>query len=201
MSGFLDGVLRPGDAGRRAIQRELETRRDRWDKPGYLYRGGGDYMLRHGRFYAGRVLPGQYDHLRGERGGCFGNACIACAQDPSLRYVEGVYNTGHSYFTPHAWCIDANDELVEVTYPTKDNEGYVNERRLPIMPCEHWSYWGVIFRPEFVEWFADKYGELCMFDRPAEDANWSRPRTGLDMTQTHDFPILRKLYDPSMVTL
>jgi hypothetical protein len=74
---FLDGVLKPGDGNRLAIRRELETRVQMWDKPGYLYRGGADYILRHGAFYTGRVLPDQYAHLYGVANECFGNAAAA----------------------------------------------------------------------------------------------------------------------------
>jgi hypothetical protein len=202
MSGFLDGVLKTGDGSRLAIQRELEFRRDRWDRPGYLYRGGADYMLRHGKFYRGRVCPDAYAHLIGASNECFDNALVAVRQEPSLRYCEGVYSTGHTWFTPHAWCVDPKGELVELTYPTIDREMFTNDLGMPILPPERWGYWGVIFRPELIEDHLELVREHCVFDRPAADRDATNPAiaAGLDMSQDHDFPILKIPYDPDRTT-
>lgn len=195
MSDLFGGILKPGDGSRLSIQRELELRRERWDRPGYLYRGGADYMLRHGKFYAGRVLPDAYAHFFGESNECFSNSISAALADSSLRYVEGIYSTGHTWYTPHAWCIDPDDNVVELTFPTIDREQFHNHLGMPILPPEHWGYWGVIFRPELILDHVKLTDEGCMFDRPPADEEFVA--RGLDTGQTHDFPILKLPYDPN----
>lgn len=199
---LFDGLLKPGDGSRLALQRELEGRRDRWDRPGYLYRGAGDYLLQHGKFYGGRVCPDEYMHLFGAPNECFANALNAALHHPDLRYVEGVYSTGHTWFTPHAWCLAPDGEVVELTFPTHDLERYHNHLGLPILPPDRWGYWGVIFEPEFVidHTEEDVAGESCMFDRPAADTKGELfQEAGIDAEQEHDFPILKIPYEAGRV--
>lgn len=199
MGDLFGGILKPGAGGELALRRELERRRDAWDRPGYHYRGAGDFLLKHGRFYGGRDLPDQYAHLMGETSACFDNASRAALHDPSLRYVEGVYSTGQSHFTPHAWCIDAEDKVVELTYPTTDRARYSSgETGLPILDPERWGYWGVIFRPELSAWHWETFQCLGMFDRPSADARYGE---AIDITELHDFPILKVPYDAGRIAL
>lgn len=192
------GILKPGDAAALAVQRELTHRRDRWEpRPGgYLYRGGGDYMLRHGRAYRGQVLPNAYEPMA--QAACFWNAMQMARDNPDLRYVEGLYTTSSNRPTPHAWVIDPDDRVIEVTHVTTNLERYHDTKGMPIMPPEHWSYFGVIFRWELVQWHEDTVGEMCMFDRPpGEQAENAR----LDVSQDHDWPILKYPYDPDRIAL
>jgi hypothetical protein len=177
-----------------ALRRDLESRRDFWDRPGYHYRGVADLLLQRGLSLPGRVLPPEYEPLRGEGSACFLNALAAAQQDPTLRYMEGRYTCGYGSPRSHAWCIDENDELVEVTMPTSGDElaQYNTMAGLPYMPVEHWGYIGVVLTVELVAEHLDKLG-LPIFDRSTSDIK-ECVRTGLDPSSDHDFPLLKVPY-------
>jgi hypothetical protein len=190
-----DRAPKPGEGAQTALRRELESRRTRWAHTGYAYRGAGDIILRHGQFWAGRELPDEWAALQGAPNRCFINALTAVQQSGGrLRYVEGVYSTGQSHYTPHAWAID-NAGVVEVTYPTAPTPGALDGHTyMPILPVVHWAYAGVVFSAELVQWHLDRMG-LPMMDRPKADATDARP--GVDMRELHDWPILKVPYDPN----
>lgn len=198
--------LQPGDAGRMALKSELESRRSQWGKPGYHYRGAGDFLLQHGEWWNGRELPEEFEPLTGETRECFANAWQAADQVPHLAYVEGVYATGDGHFTPHGWCVDTRDGgIVELTYPTKNFGNMRNRRGNPILPPAHWSYVGVRFRLELIEWHCNTHG-LPMLDRPAADhadAGRVKAELGIDLNlqEEHDWPILKVPYEPNRVDL
>lgn len=201
MSEFLGGnLLTPRQRQERVLRKALELRVQFWAHgDDYLYRSGGDLLLQHGNFYSGRVLPEDYESLRGVPGRCFQNALDAVTQDPSLRYVEGVYAIGTSHYTPHAWCLDPEGNLLEVSLPTSGEiyENAVEEHTgLPVLGVEHWGYWGAVFHPEFVKavW-ATQEGHVGMLDRPTADAG---PGTH---EWRDEWPILRVPYDPERRTL
>jgi hypothetical protein len=205
MADDIFSLLKPGEANMLALKRELESRIARWDHPGYFYRGGADMIQKHGRLYAGRQLPDQYVHHYGEPNNCFYNAMLAAQADPDLRYCEGLY-AAHGAFTPHAWCVDPAGEVVEVTWPTRPEHGSEQGRdhimRMRIVHPERMAYGGVIFHPDLIEWFLDKYDEFCLFDRPAADLDPGlRGTTLLDMGQSHDWPILKVPYDSDRTSL
>lgn len=203
MSGLFESFgLKPGEGAQAALRRELERRRSLWDRTGYHYRGAGDFILQNGAFYAGRELPERYLHLAGEANECFVNSVLACTQDATLTYCEGVYSTGADHFTPHAWCVDPDGGVVEVTFPTRDLERYRPGRHfggLSILPPPSWAYAGVLFpKLEFVAWHLDTHGG-SMLDRPSADAE--RYGDELDFTEDHDWPILKVPFDPMRTTL
>lgn len=192
-----EDALKPGKGAELALRRELERRRDEWSRHGYFYRGAGDLLLQHGRFFTGRELPDTWAHLQGEPNLCFGNALEAVRADPSLTYYEGVYSTGGGHFTTHGWCVGPDGGVVEVTFPT-DPE--VLEAALtPVLPPEHWGYWGVAFTLELADWhFHQPNHGLPMLDRSHRDSQ-SAPH--LDTSELHDFPILKVPYDPARTGL
>lgn len=192
-----DDALAPGKGAELALRRELADRRERWSKPGYFYRGAADLMLQHGRYFQGRELPDEWAHLRGGPNLCFLNAMEA-ARDHGLRYFEGVYATS-GHFTTHAWVVTAANELLEVTYPTDPDEladGW-DLQYGPVLPPEHWGYWGVEFRWELVFWHGQDLG-LPMLDRSHMDAKMA---WHLDMRESHDYPILKVPYDLTRTSL
>ena len=81
---------------------------------GVVYYGPGDLLLQHGRWYEPRPLP--RGHWRGEQKACFRNALMAASRF-RLKYVEG-YACG---IIPvhHAWCVDDENRVYEVTWPSK----------------------------------------------------------------------------------
>jgi hypothetical protein len=196
-----DDTLKPGKGAELALRRELETRREKWERHGYFYRGAGDLLLQHGRFFTGRVLPDEYAHLRGPRALCFGNAMEAVQADPSLTYYEGVYSTGGGHFTTHGWCVAPDGGVVELTYPTdpEEHEEIVAQTGGAILPAEHWGYWGVPFAIELVDWhFHQPNHGLPMIDRSHRDGDHA---PHLDVSELHDFPILKVPYDPARTSL
>lgn len=186
-----------------ALRRDLEQRAANWTRPGYQYAGGGDFLLKHGTFYPGRQLPDQYAHLFGAPNACFANALLVAKENPDLRYCEGVY-AAHGGFVPHAWLVDPDGELVEVTWPTRPDQGtekfHDSLMKMSLVAPERMAYCGAFFRWELVEWFVENYGEFCLLDRPSHDVSYGTSR-GMDMSQCHDNPILKVPYDPDRVTL
>jgi hypothetical protein len=182
-----------------ALKRELELRRERWDRPGYFYRGVGDLMLQHGTFFVGRELPDRWMSHLGTPNECFLNALAAAQAEPDLRYFEGLY-AAHGNYTPHAWCVDPDGGVVEVTWPTHNIERYHDVNGIPLLPPDRIAYVGVELHPELVEWFMETYQEACLFDRAQYDTDYGRA-IGLDMEQDHDFPILKVPYDKDRRTL
>jgi hypothetical protein len=186
-----------GAATRLALERELEAWGGRRRLgPGYVYKSGGHFLKAHGSYYQGRELPDEYDHLTGPNRHCFSNALNGVLANPELRYVEGVYSTGGSYFTNHAWAIDRDNQVVELTFPTKDLEDQTDSRGGPILTPEHWGYWGVVLHPRLVEWCFGHVG-MPNLERPPGDTS-----SGIrDYQDAHDFPLLRVPYDPQRTDL
>jgi hypothetical protein len=186
-----------GAATRLTLERELEA----WGArrrlgPDYVYRSGGHFLKAHGSYYQGRELPDEYEHLVGVNRHCFLNTLNAVLADSTLRYVEGVYSTGGSHFTNHAWAIDADNQVVELTYPTRDLEDKFDSRGGPILTPEHWGYWGVILHPRLVQWTMDTIG-MPNLERPPGDTS-----SGItDIQDGHDFPLLKVPYDPHRTDL
>jgi hypothetical protein len=206
--GLLDELgMKPGDMTRMAMERELQARRDRWDRPGYVYRGVADLLLQHGEFFKGRVLPEQWAHFAGGQNQCFENAAEAAARDSRLTYMEGVYLPTSNIPVPHGWCVDA-DGVVELTFPT-DADTFargVDHRGVAILPPDHWGYWGVRLTPELVRWSFDQFETFGLFDNPyAEDAMKQMASSGHDPAgfsePTHGFPLLKVPYDPTRTEL
>jgi hypothetical protein len=195
MSLFDELGIKPGQGGIDALKSELELRRSNWSRPGYHYRGAGDFILQHGGFWNGRPLPEEYAHLQGPESQCFDNAQSAAEANPELVYVEGMYAIGGGHYTPHAWCLAPDGGLLELTLPTYDTHRYHDRRGMTFLPPEQWAYGGVAFPTvEFVTWHCQHYG-LPMFDRPSQDI----PEAGdvLDLTEDHDFPVFRQPFDPN----
>jgi hypothetical protein len=194
-------LIPPGEGAKMALKRELERRvqSGNWG-PEYVYQGGSDLILRHGTFFTGREVPEQYQSPAFLPNQCFGNALAAAQQWPELRYFEGVYSTGASHFTPHAWCVDAEGLVVELTMPTRELERYHHPDSMGgrLSTPDHWVYAGLEFDPAFVEAYMDEY-DLPMFDRPTADQKWAGE---LDVGQDgsrgeqEGFPILKMVYDP-----
>jgi hypothetical protein len=190
MTGFLDGVLKPGQGVEIAVKRELETRRKRWPqshlaRPEYVYAGVGDFLLQHGQFWTGREIPERYAHLKGSSGQCYANALAAAEADPTLSYCEGLYSVIGEHFKGHAWCVDEQGGIVEVTAPT-DGPTIARARahlpggrgQLPWLPVERWGYFGAIVNTEYVracrDWTEQEFNEVSLFDlsRAEEISQW-----------------------------
>lgn len=207
LGGALD-KLDPSERVKKALTADLESRvmhaaiANRFvQSEGYRYLGSADLLLKHGRFFPGRELPDQYEHLRGPMSLCFMNALLAAEAESSLTYHEGVYTTGHGIGRVHAWCVDSDGGVVELTMPTHPHEiqGARNVLNTAQLPPDRWGYFGAPFTTEIARWHFDGAG-LPMFDRSprekSEQAN--NPHLAhLDYSEPHDFPILKVPYDPN----
>lgn len=156
-------LIKPGDAHRHAIMRELSTRAAREHGP-WLYKGEASYIMAHGQYFQGRVLPDAHDDLVGEMTFCHRNALAAALERPELRYFTGFYMVGRQV-GQHSWCVDPMGDVVEVTYPTKGLEpGAMTAETLdgfaiPWLPPERWAYFGLEFDATFVSALLDRYGD------------------------------------------
>lgn len=204
---FLGGIDLSG-AAKLALTRELESRRravaERFALgKGYVYRGGADLCLQHGKYRPGRILPDDYRHLSGLDGRtCYYDALRAALADPTVRYCEGYAAVGRGHFISHAWCIAPDDGVLEVRYPTDEAIATVTLPTLVTPPPQKWSYWGVTFRAELVEAHTVAPLHLGMLDRSrAEELDMLTRFTEDEVITTHDFPILKVPYDPERTTL
>lgn len=181
------------------LRRDQELRRDNWPHGGYLYRGGGDFLLQHGILKAGRAIPERFAHHVGGESECFQNAWRAAKAEPDLRYCEGVWLNHHGSVC-HAWCLDPDDEVVEVTWPTRPEDGLDDfsdaVMRMALVRPERLAYFGAVFTTDLIDWFVETYGEVCLFDRTSTDRE-NDGKHGLDMHQSHDWPVLKVPYDPA----
>lgn len=169
MSELFGGLLKPGDGARVAAERELHRRVEAFGRaPGMVYRGPSDFILRHGRYYAARETPPQYEHLRGPLRHCFKNTMEACELNPELTYTEGVYLVRG---TPeaHAWATDPDGLPVELTFPTDRHllsRATGPGESMPFQPTEHWAYYGVQFpKVGFVRDYFERWA-LGMIELP-----------------------------------
>lgn len=224
MSGFkFSDLVKPGEGGRLALQAELERRRDGWTRPGYHYKGAGDFLLREGRHYGPPVEIAADEWFGGPvgsressagtggpHGTCFVNA-LKYAEAEGLRYCEGLYSLAGS-FIAHAWVLTPDDRPLEVTHQDYLGNGVkaVNFALTPFLPAERWAYWGAVFSTEFVRWHAENVGRdedgdptYCILDRaPHEEIE--RRQFGLPsegFRDVHDFPVLKVPYDPARTSL
>lgn len=205
MTLFGGDLLTPAQRQETAVRKGLELRRQFWphtDK-GYIYRGGGDLLLQHGTFYSGRELPEEYRHLfrvDGGEGNCFRNAWHATREDPSLRYVEGVYAWAAGHFTPHAWCLDPDGQLLELTVETDPAQiAGAREYRthMPMVSPDRWGYWGAVFHPDYISAVSElEEGYGGVLDRPEADR-----RDGEQYTELREhWPVFTYPYDPNRKT-
>lgn len=211
MSGFLGGIDlgTPGRRNEPIIRRELELRRTRKPRSGWgkVYLNGADLLLKHGRFYPGRPLPEQYEHLRGEFGRCYWNAAEAAEADPSLRYCEGVTTSGAGRFLSHAWCLDPDDGVLDFTWLYAPH-AISAQTNLAIPPPQHWGYFGVVLQPDLVLsgdydmplLGRDVLNEMTRGSQELPDGRLMTP-TGIDVTPPDRLPLLDVTYNPSRTTL
>lgn len=83
------------------------------------------FLLEFGGEYQSRELPAKYK--AGKLGRCFENAALLAMANDSLTYVEGyaaIENLG-SIPVHHAWCIDSNCHVVDVTWPSDEKKDYI----------------------------------------------------------------------------
>ncbi len=83
----------------------------------FHYRGVGDFLLQHGRFFLPQPLA--RPELRGRIKQCFANATMASINGSRpgrrLHYIEGYATL--IIPTHHAWCADDDGNAYEVTWP------------------------------------------------------------------------------------
>lgn len=200
-----------GDAAsrnRRAFTNELKARRDHAvangrfrASDGYVFRGGADLVLKHGHYSPGRYLPSEWDHVRGEPNCCYSNALAAVQADPRLRYCEGYYHCGKGVPVSHGWLIGPDGKVVDATHPANFPElaGRCadGETGYPYLPPERWAYYGVTFATALVLEHDQTHG-LPILDRSQREITDNlRDGEPWDMSEIHDFPLLKVAYDPN----
>lgn len=92
--------------------RRLAALRATMRRADYVYAGIEDFVLAEGRTWPPHPLP---RHIkRGAARQCFLNAYKAAQRHRELRYVEGYALAMIPVL--HAWCVDSEDRVVEVTW-------------------------------------------------------------------------------------
>jgi hypothetical protein len=95
-------------------------------------------LLSEGGFFEPQHLPREYKLQKLKQ--CYMNAqnLVAIQRVPGLRYVEGI---AHSGIIPvqHAFCVDENNRVVDVTWRTRGKWGKSPEEK---------AYFGIIFPTE-----------------------------------------------------
>lgn len=82
--------------------------------PDYAYRNRHDLLMQHGRTFAPQPRPKGYRQRA--MGLCFRNS-VSLAISRRLRYAEGVaMHPKMPMLVHHAWCLDAHDRVVDVTW-------------------------------------------------------------------------------------
>lgn len=188
----------PADRNKHAMTRELELRRKRTPHSGHgrVYLNGADFLLKHGKFYEGREMPDRYAHLMGQMGLCFWNAAAAAEADPTLRYCEGITGVGGGRFVAHAWVLDPDGNVVDLTYSAEAvGIGVDFDTGLPLLPIAHWSYWGVIFTPELMR--AHHEIGYPMLGRDVTEQYRPGQAGKRDLTPPPSLPVLDVPYDPN----
>lgn len=100
-----------------------------------------DFVLREGQPFFERS-PREDRYQRGMWKACFWNARrLAARSHGRLRYVEGFAMTKIPIPCLHAWCIDDEDRVVDITW-----KGSISETEIVGT-----AYWGVVFPIEFVK--------------------------------------------------
>lgn len=194
----------PAQRQEATVRKELELHLTHRPASGWgkVYPTGAHLLLKHGRFYPGRELPQEWTHLVGEVGECFWNAMRAAEEHPELRYCEGVTSVGGGRFLAHAWCLDADDHVLDFTW-----HGAVGQpdfqTRIAIQPHEYWGYFGVVIRPELARSVEDMpmlgrdpVAEMLPGMTVNADGQWIS-RTGLEVTPPESLPFLDVPYDPN----
>jgi len=87
----------------------------------FLYLGIEDFLLKEG-YHMGDRSPRSDKIRRGKMKECFRNAYLLALSRPYMTYCEG-YAVGNGLMpVMHAWCIDENGQVVDVTW--KDGKDY-----------------------------------------------------------------------------
>jgi hypothetical protein len=91
------------------------------------FRGGHDYiepmhafLLKNGRFWEPQAFPPAFEMSEKRVPGyVFANATMLAVENDELRYAEGLaysFESGTDQLRHHAWCVDANDRVVDPTW-------------------------------------------------------------------------------------
>lgn len=85
------------------------------------------FIERNGKLWRGRSLPSHYK--RGPSKECFRNAALLAVNEPRLAYVEGYgLRAGLALPIHHAWCVDEEDAVVDVTWSDPEHCAYYGVR-------------------------------------------------------------------------
>jgi len=111
--------------------------------PAFLYRFIRDKGQHFPRHVSAHTMYG-----RGQIKQCFMNSAKLAENHPGLRYVEGYAVTTRLpwFLAHHAWCVDEEDRVVDVTWDSG------------------MDYWGVVFDPATIREEHNRHGNFCLLD-------------------------------------
>lgn len=117
--------------------------------PKWVYDGPPDFVLQHGEVFDPIPLPNEFEY--GPEKACFGNS-LMLAEFLGLTYVEGYAFGPADFPIHHAWNVDDEGRLIDVTWSAISEE--TGER----MPMPGAAYLGVRFsigRADDATWNGD----------------------------------------------
>jgi hypothetical protein len=142
------------------LQRKLEREQDAFNSSGEFAQTQGmvtksEWLMKHGRFFAPRRLPAGYRH--GTLKECYSNSS-QLAIKRGLTYCEGLLLSSAGNLLPHAWCLDGDQRLLEVTLKEPGR-----------------SYFGVAFSTSFLQSHEQPLiDEVVFATSPADDWKWKK---------------------------
>jgi hypothetical protein len=129
------------------IRKELE-----FQKAAFGSRSLNEFMLTYGRDY--QIGPDTFAGPRGERHGCYKNACHLAIEDPTLTYVEGKVATC-GIAIDHAWCINWDGIVIDPTLEAARADDTFTRVH---------GYFGVPFRTDYLRKAALTNGHYGLLD-------------------------------------
>ncbi len=126
---------------------------------------------------------------RGLMGQCYLNAGQLAMCTPTLAYCEGyACRTGLPFPVHHAWCLDGDGQVLDVTWPYEPSNEYLGVALSPaclLNSLEETGLWGVLSEmlpPSLVKMHPTRYlDERWLPEETRMDAFWQRLRGVLQL--------------------
>ena len=110
--------IEPATAIQQYLRVVIDITKDSTDNPHSLE----GILLAHGRSFIPQARPAGVPKMTDKE--CFNNAWQLCERHPEYRYVEGYATSEIPIPLLHAWCIDAQDRVIDPTWPDPANYTY-----------------------------------------------------------------------------
>ncbi|MFI1377671.1 hypothetical protein ACH4UY_37535 [Streptomyces longwoodensis] len=125
----------------------LESQLDHDGTAGWKHRSVYELVAAHGRWFAPAALPAEVQALPERQ--CYANAAATECKHPHLSYAEGfAVADGSPVPTAHAWCTDANGQVIDPTWSKLGGSAYLGIVLPPALRPRPPRSWGVLEAPD-----------------------------------------------------